>query len=115
MRVDQWLWAVRIFKSRSLATEAARRGQVSIDGRVVKAATLVRLGQTVEVIGKLKGVSRRVSLEVLGTPPSRIAANRVAEFCVLKPIPEAEPPQGPSWWNNSEWWGELEPDSESDS
>jgi ribosome-associated heat shock protein Hsp15 len=115
MRVDQWLWAVRIFKSRSLATEAARRGQISIDGRAAKAATLVRLGQTVEVIGRLKGVSRRVSLEVIGTPPSRISANRVPEFCLLKHIPAAESPQEPSWWNNSEWWGELEPDSESDS
>ncbi len=49
VRVDVWLWAVRVFKTRSAATTACRAGHVKIDGTSVKAAQPVRPGQRVTV------------------------------------------------------------------
>lgn len=115
MRVDQWLWAVRIFKSRTLAGEAARRGQISINGRPAKAATLVQPTHTVEVEGRLRGVKRRCILTVLGIPKSRVAANRVAEFMEMRPLPEQPTSQEPEWWDNSQWWGEIDPEPDDES
>jgi len=49
IRIDKWLWSVRIFKTRSLASEACTAGKVKIDGENMKAAYLLKIGQTVHV------------------------------------------------------------------
>jgi ribosome-associated heat shock protein Hsp15 len=48
-RVDKWLWAVRIFKTRTLAAEACAHGHVSIGEMRVKASREVKVGETVKV------------------------------------------------------------------
>lgn len=48
-RVDKWLWAARIFKTRSLAAAACKRGQVSMGGAQLKASRMVRVGDIVQV------------------------------------------------------------------
>lgn len=52
VRVDTWLWAVRIFPSRSAATTACRAGHVQVGDVRAKAATLVRPGARVTVTGR---------------------------------------------------------------
>lgn len=47
-RVDQWLWAVRLYKTRSLATTACRGGHVRVNGQPAKPASPVRIGDRVE-------------------------------------------------------------------
>jgi ribosome-associated heat shock protein Hsp15 len=47
VRVDVWLWAVRVFTTRSIATAACRAGHVRINGDRVKAAAQVRVGDEV--------------------------------------------------------------------
>ncbi len=47
MRVDVWMWAVRLFKSRSLATAACRAGKVRLNDTVAKASSLVKAGDTI--------------------------------------------------------------------
>ncbi len=51
VRVDAWVWAVRLYKTRSQATAACRAGHVRVDGDRAKPAQAVRVGSTVEVRG----------------------------------------------------------------
>ena len=51
MRVDAWLWAVRMFKSRSLATAGCKAGHVRVNGAGVKPSTSVKIGDRVTVTG----------------------------------------------------------------
>ncbi|MCM1520203.1 MAG: RNA-binding S4 domain-containing protein [Lachnoclostridium sp.] len=49
VRVDKWLWAVRVFKTRTIATEACKKGRVMIDGVAVKPSRLIKPGEVVNV------------------------------------------------------------------
>jgi ribosome-associated heat shock protein Hsp15 len=49
VRIDKWLWAARLFKTRSAATEAVLGGRVHIDGERVKPSRAVRAGDTIEL------------------------------------------------------------------
>jgi len=62
MRLDKWLWVARLFKTRSLAAEAADRGRIDVNGQAAKPARELRPGDTLVV--RLEGGVQR-SLEVL--------------------------------------------------
>ncbi len=49
MRVDKWLWNVRIFKSRSKATDACKKGRIKIGENTVKPSTLIKIGDKLDV------------------------------------------------------------------
>lgn len=49
IRVDKWLWAVRVFKTRSQATDACKKGKVLLNGAEIKAARVIKVGDVVEV------------------------------------------------------------------
>lgn len=48
-RIDKWLWAARIFKTRSIAATACKNGRITVDGTVVKPAHTIKQGETVNV------------------------------------------------------------------
>lgn len=76
-RADKWLHHVRVFKTRTLATQACTRGNVTIDGQPVKAARDLKPDDVLEVVrGDL-----RLRLRVISFPPQRLGPPRVAEFC----------------------------------
>lgn len=50
VRIDKWLWAARLFKTRSLASEAIDLGRVRVDGERIKPAREARIGDRVEVV-----------------------------------------------------------------
>jgi ribosome-associated heat shock protein Hsp15 len=70
MRVDVWLWAVRLFPTRSKAAALLRAGRVRVDGQVAKAATQVKVGDRVVWREPLR--SREV--EVVALLPKRVGA-----------------------------------------
>ena len=76
MRLDQWLWAVRLYKSRSLAVTAIRAGHVRAKGQIAKPARTVQTGETITV--QQENLLR--TFRVLGAPESRVGAPRVPEF-----------------------------------
>ncbi|BAX79486.1 RNA-binding S4 domain-containing protein [Labilibaculum antarcticum] len=49
VRVDKWLWAVRIFKTRSMASEACKKGKVSIGGVHIKPSREIRLNEQIDI------------------------------------------------------------------
>jgi ribosome-associated heat shock protein Hsp15 len=76
VRLDKWLWAVRIFKTRSLAAEACRGHKVSIMNQNAKPARDLRIGEVVQV--RKDGILR--SYKVLGLIEQRVGAGLVANF-----------------------------------
>lgn len=72
VRIDKWLWCVRVYKTRSIATEGCRAGKVKINGQETKASHIVKIGETIEVqIEQLKRIffvkdilDRRVSAKI---------------------------------------------------
>ena len=73
MRIDQYLWAVRYFKSRSIATKACKKGQVKVNDQVAKPSREVF--PTDKIIVRKEQVN--LSLDVLDIPKSRIGAKLV--------------------------------------
>ncbi|ACQ82008.1 RNA-binding S4 domain protein [Beutenbergia cavernae DSM 12333] len=86
VRVDAWLWAVRILKSRSAASTACRAGHVQINGERAKPASPVRVGDSVRVRG---GHAERV-LEVRRLIVKRVGAP-VAVECYVDHSPPPPP------------------------
>ncbi|MDR0284415.1 MAG: RNA-binding S4 domain-containing protein [Propionibacteriaceae bacterium] len=74
MRIDVWLWVVRFFKSRSLATEACRAGKVRINGTVAKASAQVSGGDKVSWRDPL----RVREVQVVTLLPRRVGAPEAA-------------------------------------
>lgn len=70
MRVDKFLWCVRYFKTRSLATEACRQGKVKIGGANVKASREVYISDKIRV----RKNQIDYEIEVLDLPTSRVGA-----------------------------------------
>ena len=76
MRLDQWLWAVRVYKSRTLAADAVKCGHAKVNGERTKPAHEPKPG---ELITARVGLIMR-TLRVIAAPPSRVAAKLVPQF-----------------------------------
>lgn len=76
VRIDKWLWAVRIFKTRTIATDAIKMGRVSIGGQKVKASRNVKVGEIIDV----RKPPITYSFKVLALSDHRMGAKMVPEF-----------------------------------
>jgi ribosome-associated heat shock protein Hsp15 len=76
MRIDKYLWCVRYFKTRSIATQACKKGLVKIDKTSVKPSRDVYTGDLIEI----RKDQIHYTLQVLDLPTSRIGAKLVDQF-----------------------------------
>lgn len=76
MRLDLWLWSVRVYRTRSLAVAAIRAGHVTVNGAVPKPAREVHPGEI--VVARVGEITR--TLRAKGAPKSRVGAALVPEY-----------------------------------
>lgn len=84
VRIDKWLWSVRLYKTRSLATEACKSGKVSIKGKSIKASKEIEVGDEIEVYRELI----HLKLKVLQLSEKRMGAALVENFMLDLTPPE---------------------------
>lgn len=75
-RIDKWLWAARIFKTRSIAADAIKNGRVTVGGANVKPSHLIKTGEVVSV----KKPPITYSFKVLKTIEQRVGAKLIPEI-----------------------------------
>lgn len=73
MRIDKYLWATRYFKTRSIATDACKKGKIKINDMNVKPSKEIFIGEKISV--RKNQINYKV--EVLDIPPSRVGAKLV--------------------------------------
>jgi len=84
-RLDKWLWAVRVYKTRSNATDACRSSAVRLNETAAKPSAKVRIGDS--VVARTKALTR--NLNVKGLTEKRVGAALVPDFLEDK-TPESE-------------------------
>ena len=75
-RIDKWLWAARIFKTRSLAADAWKNGRVTFNGSTIKPSRMIKEGDTVHV----KKSPITYSFKVLKAIEQRVGAKLIPEI-----------------------------------
>lgn len=75
-RIDKWLWAMRVFKTRSIATEACKKGRVMVGGNPVKPSKMIKVGDEIDV--RKPPVTFR--FKVLKLVNNRLGAKLVPEY-----------------------------------
>jgi ribosome-associated heat shock protein Hsp15 len=83
-RIDKWLWAARIFKTRTIAAAACKKGQVSIGGAQLKPARMVKVGDIIDV----RKPPITYSFRILQAIEHRVGAKLIPE--VLENVTKAE-------------------------
>lgn len=73
-RIDKWLWSVRIFKTRTIATDACKAGKIKLNGNSLKASYNVRIGDVIVV----KKDSFNLSFKVVQLLEKRVSATLAA-------------------------------------
>lgn len=76
VRIDKWLWAVRIFKTRTIASEACKKGRVLINNNSTKPSRMIRIGEVIQV----KKPPIIYSFKVLGIAQKRMGAKLVPNY-----------------------------------
>ena len=76
MRIDKYLWCVRYYKTRTIATQACKKGAVKINKKSVKPSRDVYPGDTIEV--RINQI--HYQLQVLDLPPNRVGAKLVGIY-----------------------------------
>jgi len=93
VRVDKWLWSVRIFKSRTMATDACKSNKVKINDKPLKASYMLSRGETLQV--RKEGFD--MVFKVVDLIEKRVSAT-LAEPCYENLTPAEEMDKYQSWY-----------------
>ena len=93
-RIDKWLWAARIYKTRTSAAAACKKGQVSLKGSAVKASRMIKVGDVIEVrkppitysFRVLQAIERRVGAKLIPEILENITAPEQYEILEMSKI-----------------------------
>ena len=93
-RIDKWLWAARIFKTRTIAAAACKKGQVSMKGSLVKASRMIKEGDVIDVrkppitysFRVLQAIERRVGAKFIPEILENITAPEQYEILEMSKI-----------------------------
>ena len=87
LRIDKYLWAIRVFKTRTIAADACKAGRVKVEGKNIKPAHEVKIGEIYQVS---KGIERRV-LKVTGLLENRADAKKAIDFYLdITPVEQTQ-------------------------
>lgn len=92
-RIDKWLWSVRVFKTRTIATDACKAGRIKLNGNSLKASYHVRIGDVIVV----KKDSFNLSFKVVQLLEKRVSAT-LAQAAVENITSEEEMNKFKSWF-----------------
>ncbi|TDG36814.1 RNA-binding S4 domain-containing protein [Pedobacter changchengzhani] len=85
LRIDKYLWAIRLFKTRSLATEACKAGRIKLKGQNIKPSAIVKIG---EVYSVSKGIEKKI-IEVVAFSHNRTdSPTALTKYKDLTPLEE---------------------------
>ena len=76
VRIDIWLWAVRLFKTRSLAGASCRGSKVRVNGEIVKPSKMLRVGDMLDI----QKDKSQITVEVLNVLKKRVSAKEAIKF-----------------------------------
>jgi ribosome-associated heat shock protein Hsp15 len=93
VRIDKWLWSVRIFKSRSMAAEACRSNQVKVDGIAAKPSAMVHRENVIQV----RKDGFHLTFRCIDLIDRRVSAP-LAQVCYEDLTPEEERNKYKSWF-----------------
>jgi len=93
VRVDKWLWAVRIYKSRTLSGKHCKSGKVKINGQNAKSSSMVAIGDTVSCVKNAFNLSFKVEKLL----EKRVGA-AIAVECYTDLTPQEELDKFKSWY-----------------
>lgn len=75
-RIDKWLWAMRVFKTRTIATDACKKGRVTMSGVAVKPSRCIKPGDIIDV----KKPPITYTFRVVQLAPNRLGAKLVPDY-----------------------------------
>ncbi|MDE6552657.1 MAG: RNA-binding S4 domain-containing protein [Muribaculaceae bacterium] len=76
VRIDKWLWAMRVFKTRTIATDACKKGRVTMGGAPVKPSRAIKEGDVIEV----RKPPITYTFRVKATTQNRLGAKLVPDY-----------------------------------
>ena len=76
VRIDKWMWAVRIFKTRAIALEACKKNRVTVNDIPAKPSRIIKVGDVIQV----RKPPVTYSFKVLDIPSNRIGAKLVPQY-----------------------------------
>ena len=76
VRIDKWMWATRIFKTRTIAAEACKKGRIMIGGVTIKPSRMIKVGDVIQV----RKPPITFSFKVIGLIENRVGAKLVSNY-----------------------------------